>query len=71
MFQIPDNTPSPPRYLTYEQMNLINQFRHVSFDLAMWAYAYTNALKDKSNRADALYAKLLDVPSEYSQLFFI
>lgn len=68
MFQIPDNTTSPQRYLTYEQMTLINQFRQAAYNLAMWSYTYANALKDKANGADAIYAKLHETNYQYSHL---
>ena len=68
MLKIPDNATSPQRYLTYEQMTLINQFRQAAYNLAMWSYTYANALKDKANGSDAIYAKLHETNYQYSQL---
>lgn len=50
-------------------MNVINQFRHNSFELVLWAFAYANALWDRSKRADTVYERLLEVPQSYHELF--
>lgn len=63
MFPIPTcNRLDGSRYITYEQMNLINEFRLHSLEYAMWSRALANALKFQTESIDATYERLLREP---------
>lgn len=50
------------RYITYEQMNLINEFRLHSLEYAMWSRALATVLKFQTDSIDAVYERLLQEP---------
>jgi len=52
------------RYLTYEQMNLINEFRLHSLEYAMWSRALATVLKFQTDSIDAVYERLLREPAD-------
>ena len=52
------------RYITYEQMNLINEFRLHSLEYAMWSRALANALKFQTESIEAVYERLLREPAD-------
>ena len=54
---------SPQRYLTYEQMNLINDFRYQNLSMGLWGRALIISLKYNLPNADATYARLLQIPT--------
>lgn len=63
VYEIPDNpTDGFPPYLTYEQMNLINQFRYLTTELAIWTRELVEDLKFNTGGVDEIYAKLHAVP---------
>lgn len=51
------------RYLTYEQMNLINEFRYQTFLLGLWGRALIISIRYDLPNADATYRRLLEVPT--------
>lgn len=63
MFTIPTcNRLDGSRYITYEQMNLINEFRLHSLEYAMWSRALATVLKFGTDSIDAVYERLLREP---------
>lgn len=63
MFPIPTcNRFDGSRYITYEQMNLINEFRLHSLEYAMWSRALATSLKFRTDSIDAVYERLLREP---------
>lgn len=63
----PAPTPAPSQlpYLTYEQMNIINEFRFHVLELAIWGRSLALSLKYKLPDTEAIYARLLEVPSHF------
>jgi hypothetical protein len=51
-------------YLTYEQMNIINQFRQLAMDFVTWDRALANAIRFNNPNKDSTFQRLLKVPSD-------
>jgi hypothetical protein len=49
-------------YLTYEQMNIINQFRQLAMDFVTWDRALAEAIRFNNANIDADFERLLKVP---------
>lgn len=65
MFPIPENQIGEfPPYLSYEQMNVINAFRFLTMQLAIWTRALITALKFQTDGVNEIYTKLHEVPIE-------
>lgn len=54
----------PSQYLTYEQMNLINDFRLHVLELALWSRILASAMKFQTDSVDEIYERLLRVPAD-------
>ena len=50
-------------YLTYEQMNLINDYRYFLHQMPIWARALAISLKHNLPNANSTFARFLQVPS--------
>lgn len=57
----------PDRYLTYEQMNLINSFRSFASEMAIFKRFTSSCIILYSDCFDALFARLLQVPYDSFQ----
>lgn len=62
-----ENAPVTDRYLTYEQMNLINSFRTSSLEMAIFSRFVASCIIIYGDCFDALFARLLQVPAEIFQ----
>lgn len=51
------------RYLTYEQMNLINDYRYLLQQMPVWARALAISLKHNLPNANSTFARFLQIPS--------
>lgn len=51
-------------YLTYEQMNVMNQFRQLAMDFVTWDRAMANAIRFNNPNREATFQRLLKVPSD-------
>lgn len=71
MFTIANNNErlTQPRYITYEQMNLINTFREINMDLAIMGRMMVASLIFKSPCADAIFTRQLQIPSKMYNYF--
>lgn len=69
MFPIPDNNNAQTRYLTYEQMNLINAFRTINSNQAIYGKFLFDCIARDSPCFEAAYSRLLLVPQELFQIF--
>lgn len=59
----------PQQYLTYEQMNLINEFRYQTLLLGMWGRALIISMRYDLPNSDATYGRLLQVPISIYEKF--
>lgn len=62
-----ETAPVQDRYLTYEQMNLINSFRSFTMDMEIFKRFVASCIIIFENCFDALFARLLQVPYESFQ----
>jgi len=62
VFLIPEKNQNQSRYLTYEQMNLINAFRGLNLDQAILSMLMVSAIIHNSQCANVIFARLLQVP---------
>lgn len=68
MEPIPQETaPAQDRYLTYEQMNLINSFRAFTMEMAIFKRFTATCIILYKDCFDALFARLLQVPYDSFQ----
>lgn len=70
MESIPNEpNPNPERYLTYEQMNLINSFRFFMLDMAIYSRFVASCIILYNDCSDVVFARLLQVPYDsYQQM---
>lgn len=61
--------PNPERYVTYEQMNLINSFRFFMLDMAIYSRFVASCMLLYKGCFDVVFARLLQVPYDsYQQM---
>lgn len=69
MFKIPNNDNEPMRYLTYEQMNLINAFRNINQNYATYERFTLDCTLLNAPCFEAAYSRLLGVPYDAFRIF--
>jgi hypothetical protein len=69
VLKIPTDGDDRLRYLTYEQMNLINAFRSINVNYAVFSRFMFDCMVRESPCFEAAYSRLLLVPYETFQIF--
>ncbi|HZK01853.1 MAG TPA: hypothetical protein VFC96_03220 [Anaerovoracaceae bacterium] len=69
MFEIPNGDDVRSRYLTYEQMNLINAFRRISMNAAIFGRLMLDCMIRDSPCFEAAYSRLLQVSYDTFRIF--